>query len=139
MIPVSTITHHIHTCTPQDESHISHRSRFLHRLPWPGTQPPSPSSPSSASLTIILLLLCPSQYQNWDTTDPATLFSAPTVKQPSSKGIVHHLSAEGKVACCWWWLLVRDDDGNDFHKWTLWLARDLKTGQEREHDSPYID
>lgn len=37
----------------------------------------------------------PSQYQSWETTDPAELFQAPVLSTAESKGIVKHLEREG--------------------------------------------
>lgn len=60
----------------------------------------------------IRLTLCitPTQYQNWDTVDPADLFKAPIKKEPTSKGIVHHLASEGAsplpLRLVWMWLGV---------------------------------
>ncbi len=46
----------------------------------------------------------PSSYQNWSTTDPIDLFSAPVISSAESKGIVKHLEREGKgidYLCLW--------------------------------------
>ena len=39
----------------------------------------------------------PSEYSNWDTVDPVTLFTAPTLKKCEGQGMVKHLQNEGKA------------------------------------------
>ena len=37
----------------------------------------------------------PKEYQNWEATDPASLFQAPVLRTAEKKGIVRHLQTEG--------------------------------------------
>lgn len=90
---VTAVTGHVYSYVPFS----SCRSSFFSLPPLPPLSPPSLSVLSVLSLRLIRSTDFTSSFQNWNTTDPSSLFDAPVVKSPEGKGgMCKHLQREAK-------------------------------------------